>query len=272
MEQLVRDNAEDVADAYERIRTQRLEQELDVLRKERAFAPDPVLPLLLQESPIEDTRHALIFNARPTGDLRNNVTKLQAELRSVFAHYGLDDALWLTEPRNLHITLMDVQTRAPPAEIEQLVLRMRPHVEAIVGRVKGPFTLTRPKLMLDKNAIALTWVPADTLDDDPNMPTLAQAPHNGVQSRYNHLQCRYDLYQGCASAGFTPHMRYVSLSAHCTLARFLQPCHGFPQQLLDSIMSCLVDQDRLSWTIRPQDIHITHGANWYGGGRHIWPR
>lgn len=247
------------ATLYDATRIERLRKQLHNLSTSLHFKGDTTLSSLNGDASFTDTRNSLIFIARPSGSVLQDMVKLQARLRQVFARYCasiLDDkdhGLWSTPSTDLHLTLLDIKSCKSAQEIDELVSIAAPHIASILDVSTDLITLDRPQVMVDQTAVAITFLPQ------------------------GHVCYRAELWERCHSAGYTPEMRYVAASAHVTLMRFQSDLI-----LTESAMSDLtrdislinqdlraLEADKMTWTIRKADVQCVYGTVYYGGGTPI---
>ncbi|EGP86511.1 uncharacterized protein MYCGRDRAFT_43901 [Zymoseptoria tritici IPO323] len=229
----------------------------------------------------EDPRHCLVVWARPTEGVRRLVGECQRRLKEVVPN------LWLMPSSNLHMTAMEVTHSRTPAEIEPLVDQITPHLEPIftlphTHRVE----LIKPYLSFDAQAIALSFAPA-----------AATSPGDGQSGEaptYHHL--RRDLHALLTTQANTSiASRYVTPSAHLTIARFIEASdfldastgevdRGKVEVLVETVEGVNRWLEEEFWTLEEGEgreegarwvvgeergLEVKRGALWYGGGERV---
>lgn len=233
----------------------------------KQLSTDPIL-LRLENPRIEpgfaDTRHCLVFWARPPEHILKLASHVQALLQRA-APSRLSPApipspqerasaggpltlgrpldLWLMPPHRMHLTTLEIAHSRTAEEIADLVARMRPAIPALTGL---PATrrarLVKPLLSYDLSAIALSFLPA--AGEEVLSPPPVQPPPEGVAQssggpgestaegdRYTYHHLRRDAYRIASETGVPIASRYVVPSAHITLGRYLtQQDHETPEQ------------------------------------------
>jgi hypothetical protein len=119
---------------------------------------------------------------------------------------------------HLHMTALEVAHSLPSPAIDALVNILLPHLDAILALPQQQRArLIKPTLSYDSAALALSFVPAATDDNNDNNNNENNSQTNDPYT-YHHL--RRDLYHATATAGVPIASRYVVPSAHLTIARF----------------------------------------------------
>lgn len=179
---------------------------------------DPILLKVLEAQkqgvPEEtaDTRHCLVFWARPPQHVRELVADIQQKLRKCLPN------LYLMPLDRLHMNTFEITHSRTEEQIYDLVRTLQPDAEKIVNYTQTHRArLVKPLLGYDTSAIALTYVPAN----NEMQSTREGQVSNGDAYTYHHL--RRDLHDLCASTGVTIDQRYTINSAHMTIARFIRP-------------------------------------------------
>ncbi|KAL8691850.1 MAG: hypothetical protein Q9218_003011 [Villophora microphyllina] len=233
---------------------------------------DPILYKLVnpqQHPDFADTRHCLVFWARPTMALRELIGDLQKRLLIVAP--TLEIAFSLTA-----------------SEIDDIVNQMKSKIAEITDY---PYhhraRLIKPMLSYDTAAIALSFEPAAGESVPDGRSPTADA------YTYHHL--RRDLYELSKDTGVEVSSRYVVPSAHLTIARFVtqidvarskedhRPEPGKVRRLLDCIERVNLDLREQYWPEGGKDIKAggvwivgeekgldcRKGTLWYGGGETV---
>jgi hypothetical protein len=108
-------------------------------------------------------------------------------------------------PDNLHMTTLEITHSLTEPEIEARVDLLSDKLEEITDfTFDHRARLVNPMVSYDASAVALSFVPAASREDEYT---------------YHHL--RRDLYTLCSSTGVKVDSRYVVPSAHLTIGRFL---------------------------------------------------
>ncbi|KAL8930439.1 MAG: hypothetical protein Q9208_000623 [Pyrenodesmia sp. 3 TL-2023] len=245
---------------------------------------DPILHKLVNPERypgFSDTRHCLVFWARPPSGVKALIADIQRRLLSVAPN------LWLMPIECLHMTALEVTFSLTAPEIEEIVKRMSAKIPEITD---FPYhhraRLVKPKLSYDMAAIALSFEPAAG-----EMPPDGRSPRDDDYT-YHHL--RRDLYQLCKATGVEVASRYVVPSAHLTIARFVrqadtsvaeddQPDPAKVRNLLDQIdkINRNLSQEMWSkegasikeggqWVVgQEKGLDCRKGVLWYGGGETV---
>lgn len=233
------------SELFESTRTARLETQLAQLHASLKFNQDPVLYRRLACPDFSDPRHSLIFIARPPLTLARQLGQVQKQIVEAFDAIGMHE-IWSTPSECLHMTVLDLLSCVSSAEIAALATKVTPAniVGALDSHNVAPAVFQSPKLMTDASAIAITFLGT------------------------GYLRLRSALWQGAVADGNVPVMRYVAISAHVTLTRYLQDVQLSSQQM----KGLLVALQRISldfiddWKIDKGDIKCVHGQVYYGGG------
>ncbi|MCJ1321189.1 transport between ER and Golgi ATPase protein [Xylographa vitiligo] len=206
------DNPAEIQKRYQAHRMARNEQQ-----RSKLLAPDfsevSIDPILYQLenrrmfSAFRDSRHCLVFWARPTQAIRDLIHIIQQRLCVAAPN------LWLMPADCLHMTTLEITHSLTAPEIEVLVEALLPSATLITDyTLNHRARLVKPMISYDASAIALSFVPAsgeivDGLENHDDSYT------------YHHL--RRDIYSLSKSAGVTVASRYTVPSAHMTIARFV---------------------------------------------------
>ncbi|GAM86538.1 hypothetical protein ANO11243_045520 [Dothideomycetidae sp. 11243] len=179
---------------------------------------------------------------------------------------------------NLHMTALEITHSLTAAEISTFVDQLAPVARSVID---FPFShrarLIKPRLELDAQALALSFLPASGGEGD--------------EYTYHHL--RRDLYSLCTEAGVKVASRYVVPSAHLTIARFVFDedfgrgegfDHGLMQRLVALVEEINGSLEREYWpSLDGEEVKsggqwivgegkgLDHrrGTLWYGGGETI---
>lgn len=244
---------------YGHTRILRQEAQRDALRQSRRFKGDEILSQIAHgaRGAHADSRFSLIFIARPDAPM-GVIRRVQDAIAAVFEDHGVpaSGALWMTPAEDLHMTLLDVVSCVPRGRVEEVLPVMDVPLVMAHARQGVKCRLEAPMIMVDANAMAISFLPA-ARDDDPD-------PRS-------HLRMRRELWDGCRANGTVPEMRYVAMSAHVTLVRFLRDIvlePGVMESLLDNLQAIDLS-DLTEWQIMKEDIKCVHGQVYYGGGQEI---
>ncbi|KAL8679539.1 MAG: hypothetical protein Q9186_004185 [Xanthomendoza sp. 1 TL-2023] len=229
-----------------------------------------------------DTRHCLVFWARPPSSVKSLIADLQQQLLTVAPN------LWLMPVQCLHMTALEITFSLTAPEIESIIDKMSVQISEITDYT---FThrarLIKPMLSYDTAAIALSFEPAagESLPDG--------RPSSADTYTYHHL--RRDLYGLSHSTGVEVASRYVVPSAHLTIARFVTQTDISKSQVddtpdsakvrkfvdhIETINSRLRDQywpgagrsipAGGEWIVgQEKGLDCRKGTLWYGGGETV---
>ncbi|KAK7509876.1 RNA ligase/cyclic nucleotide phosphodiesterase [Phyllosticta citriasiana] len=203
-------------------------------QKEKLLSPefkgvsiDPIL-LRLEKPEIEpgfkDTRHCLVFWARPPPKIKSLVEEVQQRVGSVVPN------LWRMPLPSLHMTALEITHSQPPDAIPPLIATLRSHMAAITSYTQTHRArLIKPLLSFDASALALSFLPAAgeglvSSPSDSNGTTTDSAgrPRGRNDDGYSYHHLRRDLYDLATRAGVHVDSRYVVSSAHLTIGRFIE--------------------------------------------------
>ncbi|KAI9666623.1 MAG: hypothetical protein M1821_004559 [Bathelium mastoideum] len=200
---------------YDRHRRARIEQQKGKLL-DPSFAgvtPDSVLQRLHYpeiEPGFRDTRHCLVFWARPPQKLKNLITHIQQQLRAVLPN------MWFMPAENLHLTCLEVTFSRTDEEIGQLVKQISPKaVEITDYTYTHQARLIKPILGFDASAFALSFLPAAG-------EGLSQG-RKKAEDEYTYHHLRRDVYTLVKDTGVEIGSRYTVPSSHLTIGRFITP-------------------------------------------------
>ncbi|KAJ9235394.1 hypothetical protein DTO166G5_4675 [Paecilomyces variotii] len=157
-----------------------------------------------------DTRHCLVFWARPPQHIKAMVDMIQREIREVAP------TLWFPPPENLHMTTLEIANTLTRAQIEERVDVLQ-QAGAVPDIINYTFDhrarLIKPMVSYDASAMALSFVPAAGEATGPNRSAEAD--------RYTYHHLRRDVYDKSVETGVKIGSRYTVPSAHITIARFI---------------------------------------------------
>ncbi|RAK95190.1 uncharacterized protein BO80DRAFT_450441 [Aspergillus ibericus CBS 121593] len=161
-------------------------------------------------SPFVDPRHNLTLYARPPQHIRDLVAEIQQDVREVAS------SVWFTPPEQLHMTTLEIASCRPEPEIEGLVSHLQDHgvVPELVDFLFHHRTrLVKPMVSYDATAMALSFVPAAGEE--------TTTAHNIENDGYTYHHLRRDVSSIVTATGLQTRPRYIALSAHITIARFI---------------------------------------------------
>ncbi|KAK7533369.1 RNA ligase/cyclic nucleotide phosphodiesterase [Phyllosticta citribraziliensis] len=191
----------------------------------KGVSVDPIL-LRLERPDIEpgfrDTRHCLVFWARPPQKIKNLVAEVQRRVGSVVPN------LWHMPPSSLHMTALEITHSQPPEAIPPLIETLRPHLATITSYTSTHRArLVKPLLSFDASALALSFLPAAgeglvRRSSSPATHDNAGRPRSAEDDAFSYHHLRRDLYDLASRAGVHVGSRYVVPSAHLTIARFIE--------------------------------------------------
>ncbi|OOF90343.1 hypothetical protein ASPCADRAFT_212055 [Aspergillus carbonarius ITEM 5010] len=160
--------------------------------------------------PFVDPRHNLTLYARPPKHIRNLVAEVQQDICDVAP------SVWFTPPEQLHMTTLEIASCRPELEIEKLVSHLQGH-DVVMDLVDSLFyhrtRLVKPMVSYDATAMALTFVPAAGEE--------TTTTHNMKDDGYTYHHLRRDVSGMVTTTGLQMKPRYIALSAHITIARFI---------------------------------------------------
>jgi vesicle-fusing ATPase len=125
-------------------------------------------------------------------------------------HWNCPD-IWLMPEDCMHMTAMEVTHSRTDEEIKGIISKFNksfPEVADYTYHHRA--RLVKPCLGFDSTAIALSYLPAAA---DPS--------ETDRDDSYTYHHLRRDLFNKCTEAGIDVQSRYVALSAHLTMARFI---------------------------------------------------
>ncbi|KAK8227672.1 RNA ligase/cyclic nucleotide phosphodiesterase [Phyllosticta capitalensis] len=224
------------------------------------FAGVSVDPILLRlerphlEPGFADTRHCLVFWARPPEKLKALVGEVQRRLGAVVPN------LWHMPSSSLHMTALEITHSQPPEAIPPLIAALRPHLETMTSYTRTHRArLVKPLLSFDASALALSFLPAaggEGLVKTTSTETETTTTDNGGRPRaahadaYSYHHLRRDLYSLASQrAGLAIASRYVVPSAHLTVGRFIEASDFF----VDGDAAKGVDRGRVQALLRAVD-------------------
>lgn len=243
---------------------------------------DPFL-LRLENPSIEpgftDPRNCLVFWARPPEHIIKLASKIQSLLKEAAPN------IWLMPPHRMHLTTLEITHSRTPAEIEQIVSRMRPTIPSLANfTLAHRSRLVRPMVSYDLAAFAVSFLPA--AGEAVTSPVPDSGAHGAVDDAYTYHHLRRDAFDLARTAGVDVDSRYVVPSAHITLGRYLtQEDHATPEarrrwtDAIDQVNAWLerevwdsADASAFvgEWIVgQEKGIDARSGRLWYGGGRTI---
>ena len=233
---------------YRRNRVERDARQHAILLQQPLLSVDPLLAAMEAAGDYSlDSRHNLALVARPPQHVKALVTELQQQL-----HTLAGDALWLSPPHYLHITVYEVSHSRTTEQLQPLVAAIRSHGSQLfdalpLDRVK----FDSPLVNYDTAAVALTFLPVDV--DGCDITVL-----------------RAELGRRVAALGIEWDGRYVPSSAHITIGRFIRPqlqCATMDQWLgqMDKLRE-RCKQWQGEWCLAHGPLQVMTGKSWYGGG------
>lgn len=285
--QACKDDRTQIQSRYQTHRTARnAKQKAELLSPNfSGFSIDPILHKLVNEPQDPnsiDTRHCLVFWARPPEHLRLLINTIQEQLRDATPR------LWLMPLSSLHMTALEVAHSVSASEIDSLVSTLQTEISNITDYTYAHRArLVKPMLSYDSSALAISFVPAagEGLGESP------EKDEDGYT--YHHL--RRDLYDMCSNAGVKIASRYTVPSAHLTIGRFItqqditrdgeqEKIDGLKvQKLVERIEEINAWLEREYWPVEGYGIALggewtvgeekgldcRRGTLWYGGGETI---
>lgn len=125
-------------------------------------------------------------------------------------------ALWYVPGDNLHMTVLEICSSLTEPEVEEVIAPLQNTLSQILDYSYTHRTrLLKPLINCDASGIAISFVPAagETLD--------ANLSRNAEEDRYTYHHLRRDIYQMAIKTGTKVKSRYITPSAHITIARFM---------------------------------------------------
>lgn len=124
--------------------------------------------------------------------------------------------IWFTPPEQLHMTTLEIASCRPEPEVEGLVSHLQGSgvVPKLVDFLFHHRTrLVKPMISYDATAMALSFVPAAGEE--------TTTAHNVDGDGYTYHHLRRDVSSIVTATGLQMKPRYIALSAHITIARFI---------------------------------------------------
>ncbi|KAI9727354.1 MAG: hypothetical protein M1828_006974 [Chrysothrix sp. TS-e1954] len=269
---------QDCANDAQRIRTTYASHRLSRLQTQTTLfnspshtgpTPDPILSALLASPPEEangiDKRTNLVFWARPPGRIRDLIAECQDRLKTV-----LGVGVWYPTVERTHMTILEVASGRSDEVVGEIIERMRDAVGYLTDLspqtrgggaggdtaqgmggthwAQGRSRLDTPTLVFDGTGVALTYLPSVATPLGDSAAGLADPPAGGNEEArcggaYTHHHLRRDLYDALirsTGGSVEPQARYVSPSAHFTIARFvdLEACGSRSEGSGGELLSC----------------------------------
>ncbi|PWY70431.1 hypothetical protein BO70DRAFT_321741 [Aspergillus heteromorphus CBS 117.55] len=162
------------------------------------------------DPPFVDPRHNLTLYARPPQHIRDLVAEIQRDIEDVAP------SIWFTPSSQLHMTTLEIASCRPQLEVEELVSHLQGHgiVPDLADYTFHHRTrLVKPMISYDATAMALSFLPATGLETD--------TVQNGKDGGYTYHHLRRDVSEMVTATGLRMKPRYIALSAHITIARFI---------------------------------------------------
>jgi 2'-5' RNA ligase len=199
--------------------------------KQNGAIPDEVLVKEL-EQPGSDQRGGVNLICRPEEQILEHIQSIQAYLR-------MHEPLQYYYPRSdLHLTLFEICHSRTLDQASKIARRVNSQIGAILADEPAP-TVCSPVLGFDSKGCRLYFVPAD-----------------------DHLQIlRFHIQQKLSQGGAFLGSRYVSLSAHVTLMRYVSPLKGHIENWI-RVLESAPSNPKIAWLLSP--VWLTWGATWYG--------
>jgi 2'-5' RNA ligase len=201
----------------------RLEQE--------GIAPDNILAEELS-GPGSDLRYGVNIIAAPSPELQVHILLIQQYLKE------LNPNQYYYPPGDLHLTLLEICSSCPKAEIDDVAATINDHIHAILQDLK-PFQLNFPSLVCDNKACALIF--------ESNNSSL--------------LKVREQMIERIGGLGVDYKPRYFPNSAHITFMRYINPLNPDLETWIRYLKLTPVNLN-LVWKI--ESLSISWGATWYG--------
>ncbi|KAJ5356659.1 RNA ligase/cyclic nucleotide phosphodiesterase [Penicillium concentricum] len=239
-----------------------------------------------KEDGFVDPRNCLVIWARPSPQVRNLITFVQNELKSI------SPSLWLMPPENLHITILEAAHSLTEEQIEELVQALLSSKDVTSRDIAAyprshPTRLIKPMVSFDSAALALSFVPA--------AGECLEAESSGDNEQYSYHHLRGDVFDMVRQTKVPVASRYIVPSAHLTIARFISQ-DGFTVKGSDGTET--VDHSRVKllvekigeinqkleneywpkegaikeggeWIVGQEGLVIRRGRVWYGGGEYV---
>jgi vesicle-fusing ATPase len=186
----------------------------------------------------------------------------------------------------MHMTTMEVTHSRTYEEIQAIVSKASNAFPGIANYTANHRArLVKPYLGFDSTAIALSYLPA--AGEPSNDKKAKEHPYT-----YHHL--RRDLFNKCTEAGIEVQSRYVALSAHLTMARFIDQkdfvLEGTNKLDLEKVKRFIaviedinewlernywpnIDGDvsaGTEWVAGEGTVVVREGQLWYGGGHTLY--
>lgn len=170
------------------------------------------------------------------------------------------EALFLPAPSALHMTVLEIASGRPEAEIPPLLERIQGVLSQVTellrarARERKTATLNTPMVAFDASGVALSFL-----------------PKREGEWTYHHLRGEiYDIVQGWVEVKG----RYVVPSAHLTIGRYLRELSEQEMRGLGEAIEWVnreLGEMGGKWTVGEEvGLEVREGACWYGdGGRRV---
>ncbi|MGA2119905.1 MAG: hypothetical protein ABSH56_34835 [Bryobacteraceae bacterium] len=191
---------------------------------------DDVLVRELREKG-SDLRCGVALICRPNREVDKCISAIQRRL----FHY--EPAQYYYPRRDLHLTVAEICTGRTQEDANRIAAAARP--VARLFESESPAVLDSPVLAYDGSGAALNFLPSD--------------------ARLQKL--RQGIRENLARNGVSVEPRYLPMSAHVTLLRYIAPLRTPTAQWIEVLNHCEVIGDT-RWVLSP--VWLTWGATWYG--------
>ncbi|KAJ5812812.1 RNA ligase/cyclic nucleotide phosphodiesterase [Penicillium robsamsonii] len=239
-----------------------------------------------KEDGFVDPRNCLVIWARPSTQVRDLISFIQHELKSI------SPSLWLMPLENLHITILEAAHSLTEEQIEELVQALLSSKDVTSGDLatyprSHPTRLIKPMVSFDSAALALSFVPA--------AGECLEAGFSSGNEQYTYHHLRRDVFDMVRQTKVPVASRYIVPSAHLTIARFVSQ-DGFMVKGSDgtetvdhSCVKLFVEKigeinqkleneywpkegaikEGGEWIVGQEGLVIRRGRVWYGGGEYV---
>jgi hypothetical protein len=191
-------------------------------------------PLLAEElsNPGSDLRGGVNIIVHPAQEIQDQIARIQQYLKR------LDPKQYYYPIGDLHLTLLEICSSRPRAEVDEIASIVRQHILSIVQGIP-PFQISSPALVCDQKACALSF--------EDHAPFL--------------LQARQQLIDRISGLGVDYLPRYFPKTAHITIMRYINPLNPDLEAWSRHLELTPIDTN-LTWNIKA--VTLSWGATWYG--------
>ncbi len=190
--------------------------------------------VLIEElaEPGSDQRCGVNLVCRPSEEIVERIADLQHRL---FEH---EPEQYYYPPQDLHLTLVEVCHSRTREEAERIAAAVRSCAPGLLSP-ETPAAIDAPAVTFDRKGVALSFLPCDSR----------------LQST------RQAIRENLGRNGVAVESRYLPLSAHITLLRYIRPLRTPMSSWIETLTTAGVAASS-AWVLSP--LWLTWGASWYG--------